>query len=81
VLQEQQGLRLQASRAADLVEQQIQNRYEAGQIGFTEVIVANQNAQTARRQLVQAQIDRQLAAIALIQALGGGWRGFGTSAP
>jgi len=24
---------------------------------------------------VQAQIDRQLAAVALIQALGGGWQG------
>lgn len=81
VLQEQQGLRLQASRAADLVEQQILNRYQAGQVGFTEVIIASQSAQTARRQLVQAQIDRQLAAIALIQALGGGWRGLGSTAP
>ena len=75
VLQEQQGLRLQASRAADLVEQQVLNRYQAGQVNYTEVITAQQNAAAARRSLVQAQIDRQLAAVALIQALGGGWRG------
>lgn len=75
VLQEQQGLRQQASRASDLVEQQVLNRYQAGQVGYTEVITAQQNAATARRALVQAQIDRQLAAVALIQALGGGWRG------
>lgn len=75
VLQDQQGLRQQASRASDLVEQQVLNRYQAGQVGYTEVITAQQNAATARRALVQAQIDRQLAAVALIQSLGGGWRG------
>lgn len=75
VLNEQQSLRQQASRAADLVEQQVLNRYQAGQVGYTEVITAQQNAATARRALVQAQIDRQLSAVALVQALGGGWRG------
>jgi NodT family efflux transporter outer membrane factor (OMF) lipoprotein len=79
ILQEQQVLRLQASRGADLVEQQVLNRYQAGQVGFTEVITAQQNAAAARRALVQAQIDRQLAAVALIQALGGGWRGLDAS--
>jgi NodT family efflux transporter outer membrane factor (OMF) lipoprotein len=75
ILQEQQVLRQQASRAADLVEQQVLNRYQAGQVGFTEVITAQQNAASTRRALVDAQIGRQLAAVALIQALGGGWRG------
>ncbi len=75
VLQQQQVLRQQASRSADLVEQQVLNRYQAGQVGFTEVIIAQANAATTRRALVGAQIDRQLAAVALIQALGGGWRG------
>lgn len=80
ILQEQQVLRQQASRAADLVEQQVLNRYQAGQVGFTEVITAQQNAAATRRALVQAQIDRQLAAVALVQGLGGGWRGL-ESAP
>lgn len=75
VLEQQQALRLQASRAADLVEQQVLNRYQAGQVNFTEVITAQASAASARRALVQAQIDRQVAAVALVQALGGGWRG------
>jgi len=75
VLGQQQSLRQQASRAADRVEQQVLNRYEAGQVGYTEVITAQQNAASARRALVQAQIDHQLVAVALIQALGGGWGG------
>ena len=51
------------------------NRYQAGQVNYTEVITAQQSAAAARRALVQAQVDRQVAAVALIQALGGGWRG------
>ncbi|MBC5783227.1 efflux transporter outer membrane subunit [Ramlibacter sp. USB13] len=75
VLEQQQALRAQASRAADLVEQQVLNRYEAGQVNYTEVITAQQSAASARRSLIQAQIDRQVAVVALIQALGGGWPG------
>ncbi|WP_299763723.1 efflux transporter outer membrane subunit [Ramlibacter sp.] len=75
VLQQQQVLRLQAARASELVEQQVLNRYQAGQVNYTEVIQAQASAASARRALVQAQIDRQVAAVALIQALGGGWRG------
>lgn len=75
ILAEEQVLRQQASRAADLVEQQVLNRYRAGQVGFTEVIVAQAAAASARRALVSSQIDRQIAAVALVQALGGGWRG------
>ncbi len=75
VLQEQQALREEASRAADLVEQQQLNRYRAGQVSFTEVVSAQASAQSARRALVQLQADRQTAAVALVQAMGGGWQG------
>ncbi len=75
VLGEQLTLRQQASQAADLVEQQVLNRYTAGQVSYTEVITAQATALNARRALVQLQSDRQTAAVALIQALGGGWGG------
>lgn len=75
VLQSQLVLRQQAAQAASLVEQQVLNRYQAGQVGYTEVVTAQLTAQNARRALVQAQSDRQVSAVALIQALGGGWRG------
>lgn len=74
ILQQQQALRLQASRAADLVEQQVLNRYQSGLVNYTEVVNAQVSAANARRSLVQAQIDRQIAAVSLIQALGGPWR-------
>ncbi|MCA1245020.1 efflux transporter outer membrane subunit [Massilia sp. MS-15] len=74
VLEQQQALRQVASEAADKVEQQIMNRYRAGQVSYSEVVQAQATALNARRSLVQAQADRQAAAVALIQALGGGWR-------
>ena len=74
VLQTQQQLRLQASQAADQVEQQVLNRYRSGQVGYTEVITAQTTALSARRALVQAAADRQTTAVALIQSLGGGWQ-------
>ena len=73
ILAQQQVLRQQASTAANLVEQQILNRYKAGQVSYTEVVQAQATALSARRALAQSQADRQTTAVALIQSLGGGW--------
>lgn len=70
---EQAQLLKQASDAADLIEQQILNRYRAGQLSYTEVVTAQASALSARRALVQTAVNRQVTAITLIQALGGGW--------
>jgi outer membrane protein TolC len=43
-------------------------------VSYTEVVTAQASALTARRTLSQLAASRQAAAIALIQALGGGWR-------
>jgi hypothetical protein len=75
ILQQQLLLREQAARAANLVEEQVLNRYQAGQVSYTEVVNAQVTAHNARRAVAQALSDRQVAAVALIQALGGGWRG------
>jgi NodT family efflux transporter outer membrane factor (OMF) lipoprotein len=75
VLQSQLALRQQAAQAANLVEQQMSNRYRSGLVSYTEVVTAQASALNARRSLVQAQSDRNVAAVALIQALGGGWQG------
>lgn len=73
ILAQQQDLRRVASEAADKVEEQVLNRYKAGQVSYSEVVQAQVTALSARRSLVQAQADRQTTAVALIQALGGGW--------
>lgn len=77
-LAQQQDLRRVASEAADQVEQQMLNRYRAGQVSYSEVVTAQSTALAARRALIQTLADRQTTAIALIQALGGGWH---TTAP
>jgi NodT family efflux transporter outer membrane factor (OMF) lipoprotein len=74
-LSAQQALRVQASVAADAVEQQALNRYTAGRAGYLEVITAQTSALSARRALAQTTGDRQVTTVALIQALGGGWQG------
>jgi outer membrane protein TolC len=68
-----QDLRRQAAEAANQVEEQILNRYKAGQVSYTDVVTAQVTALSARRSLVQVQADRQTTAVALIQSLGGGW--------
>jgi len=73
-LAEQASLRRAASEAADLVEQQLLNRYKAGQVSYTEVVTAQASALNTRRTVSQLAASRQASAIALIQALGGGWR-------
>jgi NodT family efflux transporter outer membrane factor (OMF) lipoprotein len=75
ILQQQLVLRQEALDAANRVEQQTLNRYQAGQVNYTEVITAQVTAQSARRAVYQALADRHVAAVSLIQALGGGWRG------
>jgi NodT family efflux transporter outer membrane factor (OMF) lipoprotein len=73
VLSQQQDLQRRASEAADKVEQQVLNRYKAGQVSYSEVVQAQATALNARRSLVTTQSSRQATAVALIQALGGGW--------
>lgn len=71
----QAPLRQEALLAAQRIAQQQLNRYRAGQVGYTEVVTAQAAALGAERALLQLQLNRQLAAAALVQALGGGWQG------
>ncbi len=73
VLAEQEQLLASAADAAAQVQQQVMNRYRAGQVSFLEVVVAQTTALSARRALLQAESNRQVAGVALILALGGGW--------
>jgi NodT family efflux transporter outer membrane factor (OMF) lipoprotein len=72
-LEEQQALQREASQAADQTEAEMMNRYRAGLVSYSEVVQAQASALSARRALLQAGASRQTAAVALIQALGGGW--------
>ena len=64
-----------SAEVAARIEQQMLNRYESGLADYTEVVTAQASAMNARRSLLQLQLQRQQAAVAFIQALGGGWPG------
>jgi NodT family efflux transporter outer membrane factor (OMF) lipoprotein len=72
-LEQQQALRTVASEAADQTEQEMQNRYKAGLVAYTDVVTAQASALSARRALMQVSLNRQTAAINMVAALGGGW--------
>lgn len=65
-----------ASAAADAAtgaEERTLNSYRAGISAFTAVVTAQTTSLNARRSVMQLQLQRQQAVVALIQALGGGW--------
>ena len=62
-----------SAQAAQGAAERMMNSYQAGMAAYTAVVTAQSSALTARRSLLQLQAQRQQAAIALIQALGGGW--------
>ena len=73
VLGEEYRLQARSAAASSEAEQLRRNQYKAGQVSFTDVIVAETTALSARRAAIQAGFARQSAAARLIQALGGGW--------
>ncbi|HSQ96668.1 MAG TPA: efflux transporter outer membrane subunit [Croceibacterium sp.] len=73
-LAEQVDLRRAASADADRTEQLTLNQYRQGQVPYTSVVTAQVTALAARQTLTQLTSSRQAATIALIRALGGGWR-------
>ena len=63
----------QASEAADETERLTTNQYRAGTVSYTNVVVAQAAALSARRTLATIALSRQTTAVSLIAALGGGW--------
>lgn len=53
------------------------NEYKAGTVDYTNVVTAQATDYAARQKLIQTVVSRQIAAVSLIQALGGEW----TAAP
>lgn len=73
VLQAEAAMRDEAVQSANEAEQIALNQYRAGQIVYTDVVVAQATALAARQSLLTIQAQRMTTAISLIEALGGGW--------
>jgi NodT family efflux transporter outer membrane factor (OMF) lipoprotein len=67
--------RAAATAAANRAEQLTLNQYVAGLVSYSDVITAQTTALAAREASVNATLNRQTAAISLIQAIGGYWDG------
>jgi outer membrane protein TolC len=66
-----------AANAATATEQTLtvtQNQYEAGTVNYLNVVVAQQSALNAERAVRDLANRRLSASVALLKALGGGWR-------
>ena len=73
VLQNEEHYRVEAAQEAVQAAQIALNQYKAGQVAYTNVVVAQATALSARQALVTLQGQRLAAAVSLIEALGGGW--------
>jgi len=75
ILEQVEEQRAAAATAADEAEQITLNQYVAGVVSYSDVILAQATALDARQASVTATLNRQTAAISLIQAIGGYWGG------
>jgi NodT family efflux transporter outer membrane factor (OMF) lipoprotein len=73
VLEKVSAERAAAMQAANRAEQIARNQYLAGLIAYSNVIVVQTTALSARTADVQSVVNQQTAAISLIQAIGGRW--------
>jgi NodT family efflux transporter outer membrane factor (OMF) lipoprotein len=75
ILEQVEQERAAATSAANQAEQITLNQYAAGVVSYSDVILAQATALSARQASVTTTLNRQTAAIALIQAIGGYWDG------
>jgi outer membrane protein TolC len=73
VLGREETLRRSAAADANADEIIARNEYNAGQVDYTTVVVAEATALSARITELQVEATRLATAIDLIAALGGGW--------
>lgn len=73
LLEEQAAAQARAVAAARDAERIELNRYKAGTVDYTAVVTAQQQALNSERAALTLRENRFIAAVALIQALGGGW--------
>jgi NodT family efflux transporter outer membrane factor (OMF) lipoprotein len=73
VLVGEQALSMQARDAANKAELITRNEYNAGQVDYTSVVVAQAAALAARNSELTVEAERLTTVVDLIAALGGGW--------
>jgi NodT family efflux transporter outer membrane factor (OMF) lipoprotein len=73
VLAQEEGVQVEAVKAAEQAVQIALNEYRAGTQNFTTVVTAEATALSDEESLLTTREQRVLAAVSLVVALGGGW--------
>ena len=73
VLEQEAALRNAAEASARRAEELALNRYKAGQVDFTTVVIAQNTALASQQSALNVLGARLTASVSLIEALGGGW--------
>ena len=73
LLETQSAAQAEAVRASAEAERRLSNQYKAGTVAYTAVVTAQTTLLANRRSLLTILESRQLAAVDLIKAVGGGW--------
>jgi NodT family efflux transporter outer membrane factor (OMF) lipoprotein len=74
VLAQEYDYRRQAADAAGAAATMVLNQYREGQVDYTSVVTAQNTALNDQLSVLQTANARQTTAVALVQALGGGWQ-------
>jgi outer membrane protein TolC len=74
VLEHQASIEARAVTAAKEAERLTLEQYKAGTVPYTSVITAQTTTFSTEQTALSVQQDRLTASVALIQAVGGGWR-------
>jgi NodT family efflux transporter outer membrane factor (OMF) lipoprotein len=74
ILEQQVDVQEQTVKSADLAVQLTLNQYRAGTVAYTSVVTAQAVALGDAQTLLGIRQNRLVASVALIQALGGGWK-------
>ena len=74
ILADQAEVQARAVHASDEAERLIWNQYQAGTVAYSSVLTAQTTALQNRQSALSIAQNRLTASVALIEALGGGWR-------
>ncbi len=81
ILEQQYTVQDQATKSANLAVQLTLNQYKAGTVAYTAVVTAQAIALGDAQTLLNIRQSRLTASVALIQALGGGWKASSLGTP
>ena len=73
ILEQEAEVQAQAARSAAESAAIVNNQYRAGTVSYLNVVIAQATSLSAERSSLDLQVQRLVASVALLKAMGGGW--------